>query len=83
MITVFLTQYLALNTDKSMVYYFCTGQDAKRNNACSVLRGLLWQTLTNHTHLTQHIVSYFEPPERGQATLSSEETLWQLLNGVS
>ena len=57
-------------------------RDLERNNACGVLRGLLWQITQQHPKLTEYLLASFDPPARGQATISSEETLWDLLKVV-
>jgi hypothetical protein len=78
MMSIFLTQNLDSATQRTVIYYFCSGSHANRNNATSVLRGLLWQLTTRHPDLAQYISHHFEPPERAKATLSEEETLWSL-----
>ncbi|KAM0716310.1 hypothetical protein Q7P37_007755 [Cladosporium fusiforme] len=82
MMSVFLTQELALYDRCNLTYYFCNGQDERRSSATAILRTLLWQITGHQRGLIQHILPLFDPPERGQATLASEETLWQLLIDV-
>jgi hypothetical protein len=82
MMSIYLTEAIILEKSRSLAYYFCVGQDVERNNASAVLRGLLWQLTGQDASLMQYLAPYFDPPERGQATLSSEETLWELFKDV-
>jgi ankyrin repeat protein len=79
MMSVYLTEAIASEKCRSLAYYFCVGQETKQNSASAVLRGLLWQITEHHPGLMQYVLPYFDPPERGKATVSSEETLWTLL----
>jgi hypothetical protein len=81
MMSVYLTEAIT-SEECTLAYYFCVGQDAERNNASAVLRGLLWQITRDHPNLTQYLLPFFDPPARGQATVSSKETLWNLLKDV-
>jgi hypothetical protein len=76
--SVYLTEEIASEQPRDFAYFFCTGQDAERNSASAVLRGLLWQIIKDKPNLQQYLLPYFDPPERGRATRSSEETLWNL-----
>jgi ankyrin repeat protein len=82
MMSVYLTEAIALEKCRSLAYYFCVGQGMKQNNASAVLRGLLWQITEHHPNLMQYVLPHFDPPERGNATVSSEETLWALLREI-
>jgi ankyrin repeat protein len=82
MMSVYLTELIASEYSRSLAYYFCVSRDLERNNACAVLRGLLWQITQQHPKLTKYILPSFDPPARGQATISSEETLWDLLKAI-
>jgi hypothetical protein len=79
MMSVYLIEAITLEKGRSLAYYFCVGQEMKQNNASAVLRGLLWQTAEHHPDLMQHVLLHFDPPERGKAAVSSEETLWAML----
>jgi hypothetical protein len=82
MMSVFLTDEISSENSRILAYYFCVSRDLERNNACVVLRGLLWQITQQHPKLTEYLLASFDPPARGQATISSEETLWDLLKVV-
>lgn len=82
MISIFLSQQLALDDRYNLIYYVCDGQDERRNSSISILRGLLWQLTEQRPELTHHLISFFDSPSQCEATLLSEETLWQLLLGV-
>lgn len=82
MMSVYLTEVIVLEKTSSLAYYFCVGQETERNKACAVLRGLLWQITGQRPELLQYLAPYLDPPERSQATLSSEETLWRLFTDI-
>ena len=82
MMSIFLSEDLAADNLKNVIFYFCAGQDDKRNTATAVLRGLLWQMTGHEPDLMQYLAPFFDPPGRGHATLASEETLWQLLKDI-
>lgn len=82
MMSVYLTEEIAREHSCSLAYYFCAGQEIKRNTASAVLRGLLWQITEQHPTLMRHVMPHFDPPERGQATILSEETLWKLFEEI-
>jgi ankyrin repeat protein len=82
MMSVYLTEAIASEKCRSLAYYFCICQEMKQNNASAVLRGILWQITEHHPDLMQHVLPYFDRPERGSATISSEETLWKLLTEI-
>ncbi|KAK4892386.1 hypothetical protein LTR27_009042 [Elasticomyces elasticus] len=60
------------------VYYFCSNDDQKRNNAAAVLRGLIWHIITRDTSLVDHLLEPLSHDNRAQATLGCRETLWGL-----
>lgn len=76
MMSVFLSEELQQN--KNEIYYFCSNDDGKRNNAAAVLRGLLWKMTLGRPDLAKHLIPYFETPEMTQTSLSSAETLWTM-----
>jgi ankyrin repeat protein len=82
MMSVYLTEEIASKISRNLAYYFCVSQDMERNNACAVLRGLLWQITGQLPHLLRILEPHFDPPERGKATVSSEETLWNLFKQI-
>jgi hypothetical protein len=83
MLSIFLTEELERRTEETAnaetLFYFCSHQDGKRNNAVAVLRGLLHQLLTKRRDLFQYISSYFESPKKAQGALSSADALWLIL----
>ena len=76
MLSIFLTQ--ELERDVQVIYYFCSGEDEKRNNASAILRGLIWQITMKRPETTRHLLQYFATPETSLAALSSSETLWRV-----
>jgi hypothetical protein len=82
MMSVYLTEAIALEKRLTLAYFFCAGQEMNQNNASAVLRGLLWQITEHHPNLMKHVLPHFDLPERRKATASSEETLWKLLGQI-
>jgi ankyrin repeat protein len=77
MLSIFLTEELEKDSGITTLFFFTNNQDDKRNTAITILRGLLYQIITKCPNLTkQHVLPYFETPEKTQDTLSSLETLW-------
>ena len=74
MMSIFLTQ--ELEKHKDTIYYFCSCEDEKRNNAAAVLRGLLWQITEKRRAAAPSLMQYLEDPTLKKSTLSSRETLW-------
>jgi ankyrin repeat protein len=80
MLSIYLTEELekiVRNTKSTgLLFYFCSHQDEKRNTAITILRGLVYQIVEKRQKLVEHILPYFESPEKVSAALSSLETLW-------
>ena len=81
MFSIFLTEELERISQKTenttLLFFFCSNQDEKRNTAVAILRGLVYQIITKRPGLIRrHVLPYFETLEQGQGTLSSLETLW-------
>jgi ankyrin repeat protein len=77
MLSIFLTEELEEKTENTILFFFSSNQDEKRNTAVAILRGLIYQIVTKNAGLVrQHVSTYFETTEKAQATLSSLETLW-------
>jgi hypothetical protein len=79
MLSMFLVE--ELEQKQSVMSYFCTNGDERRNNASAVLRSLLWQVTRILPDLAQHCLSHLGAGEsdvarRIEASLSSIETLW-------
>lgn len=83
MLSVFLTEELERhaqeNTDSVLLFYFCTHQNEKRNSASAILRSLIYQLLTKNRSLYSLISSYFEDEKKTEATLTSLDALWLVL----
>jgi len=80
MLSIFLTE--DLEREHQIIFYFCSSEDEKRNNAAAALRGLLWQVTARQPELTEHLLQYFDTPVRSQAALTSRETLWTIFAKV-
>jgi hypothetical protein len=81
MLSVFLVE--ELEQKQSVMSYFCTSEDERRNNASAVLRSLLWQVTRILPDLAQQIFAHLgagesDASEKMQASLSSVETLWMM-----
>ncbi|KAI1743227.1 ankyrin repeat-containing domain protein [Xylaria scruposa] len=79
-LSIFLTEeferFCQDSENALLLFYFCTHQDEKRNNAVAILRGLLHQLLTKCPNLAKHVLPSFESPEIAKNTLSSVHALW-------
>jgi Cdc6-like AAA superfamily ATPase len=80
-LSIFLTEELESMLQKRentiLLFFFCSNQDEKRNTAVAILRSLVYQIIVKRPGLVrQHVLPYFETPEKCQDTLSSLESLW-------
>jgi ankyrin repeat protein len=85
MLSVFLVE--ELEHKQSVVYYFCTNEDERRNNASAVLRSILWQVTRIYPDLTEHFLTLLGAGEsdaarRTKVSLSSVETLWMAFTTI-
>jgi hypothetical protein len=83
-LTIFLSEELedGIAEDSHVLYYFCSHQDEKRNNAVQIIRGLLWQ-ITGITQLRDIVLQHFSAQEKNNRTLlSSSESLWRLFAAI-
>jgi hypothetical protein len=84
MISVFLTQeleeYVQLQQDALLVYYFCDNRDNKRNSAVAILRGLILQLLRLRPKLFDHILPAYKVQK--SSLFFSFESLWIILEGM-
>lgn len=81
MLAIFLTEELQPmlhSTDSTLLYYFCSNRDKRRNSAITILRGMLYQWLSLQPNLGEHILNYFDGSEKTKYTVSSFESLWEL-----
>ncbi|CAI7657910.1 unnamed protein product [Penicillium glandicola] len=80
MLSIYLTELLEQNTKHSrnedVIYFFCLYGDPQRNNACSILRGLLYQILTKRPELGPYIWPNFDGDAIAKLTLDTPEGLW-------
>ncbi|KAJ6161001.1 hypothetical protein N7470_004397 [Penicillium chermesinum] len=83
MLSIFLTEEIETRMeaveDTKLLFYMCSHQDEKRNNAAAIMRSLIYQILTKSPRLFEHVSSYFEDSTRVQAALSSPHILWTIL----
>jgi hypothetical protein len=84
MISVYLTQkleeFVQLQQDSLLVYFFCDNRDNKRNSAVAVLRGLILQLLRLRPMLFDHILPAYKV--QGNSLFSSFESLWRIFEGM-
>ena len=75
-LSVFLTEELEKNCD--LVYFFCTAQDQKRDNAAAVVKGLLWQLVHERRNLAEVLADHLVTANVSQATGLSLEAVWDV-----
>ena len=68
--------------EKNVMYYLCSAGDDRRNTACSILRGLLYQLLQIHSWLVKHLIASFETVDALEKLLGSSEGLWRCLKSI-
>ncbi|SPO05222.1 uncharacterized protein DNG_07909 [Cephalotrichum gorgonifer] len=73
-----MLQHVVDYTQGVLLYYFCSNREKSRNTALTIMRGLIYQWLTIHPHLAQHIQSYFDGAETTKYTTSNFICLWRL-----
>ncbi|KAK2732324.1 hypothetical protein FQN55_004266 [Onygenales sp. PD_40] len=81
MLAIYITEELQPVVDSAqgvLLYYFCSNRDKTRNTAVTLMRGVIYQWLSLHPHLAQHIQNYFDGSETTKYTISSFICLWGL-----
>ncbi|KAI0410672.1 ankyrin repeat-containing domain protein [Xylaria grammica] len=82
-LSIFLTEELErrcrFSENENLLFYFCSYQDEKRNNAVAVLRGLMYQLLTKRPNLVTHVLPSFDSPKKIEYTSSSVHALCGML----
>jgi ankyrin repeat protein len=82
MLSIYLTQQFEQLHGTEVIYFFCSSEHLARSTATGILRTLLWQMVAIRPGLTKLISSYFDPPERTQAVLSTPGSLWEIFTKV-
>jgi ankyrin repeat protein len=75
-----LTKRAETTPDMTFAYYFCDNKHEDRKTATSILRGLIWQLLTQRNELFQHIMWDFESRQNG--LFENFEALWRILSNM-
>lgn len=85
MLSIYLTEYLSscfLSTDDGKThystYFFCDANDNTRNNAVTIIRGILFQLLEQKKELIGHILPSYEIQREQLFSHSSFETVWNI-----
>ncbi|KAH7304528.1 hypothetical protein B0I35DRAFT_454657 [Stachybotrys elegans] len=65
-------------TSNVLLYYFCSNCDKNRNSALTIMRGILYQWISQNPKLVIYIRSYFEGVEITKYTITSFICLWGL-----
>jgi hypothetical protein len=78
MLSIYLTQQLELDRNGNAIYFFCSSAHPTRNTATAVIRTLLWMLIGNQATLARLVEPYRDPPERMEALLSTQGSLWEL-----
>lgn len=82
MLSIYMTQQFEQLHGREVIYFFCSSEHLARSTATGILRTLLWQMVAIRPRLTKLISSYFDPPERTQAVLSTPGSLWEIFAKV-
>ncbi|KAI1052300.1 hypothetical protein LB507_007582 [Fusarium sp. FIESC RH6] len=81
MLAIYITEMLQPLVDAGdnvLLYYFCSNRDKNRNNALTIMRGILHQWVGLHPHLAKFIKSSFEGTETTKYTISNFVSLWKV-----
>ncbi|KAJ4855810.1 ankyrin repeats (3 copies) domain-containing protein [Trichoderma breve] len=81
MLSIYITEVLQPIVDVGenvLLYYFCSNRDKNRNTALTIMRGIIHQWISRHSHLAQHVRSSFEGTETTKYTVSSFVSLWRV-----
>lgn len=86
MMSIYLSEILEarekLDGSIKAFYYFCSHQEAGRNNALGILKALVWQLLRQSPDLFEHVSKYFDGQQRCDSTVASREVLLLVLKGL-
>lgn len=86
MLSTFLTQELekeSENPDNTVtLYYFCDGGDEKKNNAVSILRGLIFLLLRAKPSLMNVLLLEYEIQKENLFTHTAIEALWRIFESM-
>jgi DNA replication protein DnaC len=75
-LSIYLTQ--ELEQERQTIYYFCASDNHERNNAASLLRGLIWHVTDKHLQLAEHLLDDFDDSKKTQHAIESPEVLTSL-----
>ncbi|KAM0263408.1 hypothetical protein ACHAQJ_001264 [Trichoderma viride] len=81
MLAIYITEVLQPMVDADegvLLYYFCSNRDKNRNNALTIMRGIIHQWIDRHPHLAQYVKNSFEGTETTKYTVSSFVSLWRV-----
>ena len=86
MISIFLTEELdkiaAQSQDVMLSYFFFDNRNNKRDTAVSMLRGLIFQLIQQHSTLLEHILPAFKVQKEDLFSDSSFESLWRIFESM-
>jgi len=82
MLSIYITEELQAQYFKNdkvvLLYYFCDGRDEQRNNAVSIVRGLILQLVTRRRDLAKFLIPEYRVREKNLFRPQSLETLWRI-----
>jgi ankyrin repeat protein len=82
MISIFLTEELEKLPSVVLLYYFCEGRNAKRNNAANILRGLIYLLLRQRPNLMEKVLPDFEAQDEALFSPDSIESMWRIFESM-
>ncbi|UKZ65407.1 uncharacterized protein TrAtP1_006602 [Trichoderma atroviride] len=65
----------------TLLFFFCSSNEADRNTAVAILSGLLFQLIEQHPGLAKH-ASYYLKPSHAASSLASFDTLWHIFERI-
>ncbi|KAK5996960.1 Vegetative incompatibility HET-E-1-like protein [Cladobotryum mycophilum] len=71
-----LIKIFSTRAGKTLTYFFCESSFSNRRTAISILRGLIYQLIQQHTRLLDYIMPKYL--ERGAGMFTSFDSLWEI-----
>jgi DNA polymerase III delta prime subunit len=71
-----LSKHFSSTNRKTLAYFFCDSAVATRNNALSIVTGLLYQLVDQHNKLLGYLLPKYR--ERGAKLFTSFDALWEI-----
>lgn len=86
MLSMFLVEELEtelqINSNQSLIYFFCSFSDDRLNSATAILSSFIYQLIQKHRSMGRHATASFSSQNRTSETLRSVTALWKIFNRI-